>query len=295
MLPLFFLLIGGIALPGGAVYINQNRLRDRQWKSAVSAAGPFANMIVVLLLSLLFRVGQNWDISSWIFPSLALIVVLNIYVVLINLLPIPSLDGYGIIEPWLPPHLQRQFNQFDKYGIWFLIGLLWFVRPFNQFLWNITDTVSDFLGIPTRLAFLGERIFSLYSLYIVLVLIALLWIFRERKSELYRRGSQLISNRKYLEAIAAFDKAIQSEANYAEAWYLRGYAFLQSGKYQPALSSYDKAIEIKPDYPEAWQDKGAVLRSLHRHEEAIACYEKAIELQPYFPLAWHNRGVALHD
>ncbi|MEM8810038.1 MAG: site-2 protease family protein, partial [Cyanobacteria bacterium P01_G01_bin.38] len=43
MMPLLFLLLGGIPLPGAAVYINQGRLKNRLWKSAVSAAGPLAS------------------------------------------------------------------------------------------------------------------------------------------------------------------------------------------------------------------------------------------------------------
>jgi Zn-dependent protease len=158
VMPLFFLLLGGIALPGGAVYINHNRLRNRWWLSAVSAAGPIANIIVVLLLSLPFLLGwhtqllQNGSLS-WFYLTtcLAYVIVLNIYVVFINLLPIPSLDGYGIIEPWLPRNIQVELKRIGKYGIWVLIGLLWFARPFNQFLWNITHQISGLLGVSPAL------------------------------------------------------------------------------------------------------------------------------------------------
>ncbi|MEO0540050.1 MAG: site-2 protease family protein, partial [Cyanobacteria bacterium P01_A01_bin.105] len=44
VMPLMFLLLGGIPLPGAAVYINQRQLRSRTWKSAVSAAGPIATL-----------------------------------------------------------------------------------------------------------------------------------------------------------------------------------------------------------------------------------------------------------
>ena len=42
LLPLLFLVLGGIGLPGGAVYIETWRLRSRTWMSAVSLAGPTA-------------------------------------------------------------------------------------------------------------------------------------------------------------------------------------------------------------------------------------------------------------
>ena len=40
VLPLAFLVMGGIGLPGGAVYIDQSRLKSKQWSTWVSLAGP---------------------------------------------------------------------------------------------------------------------------------------------------------------------------------------------------------------------------------------------------------------
>jgi Zn-dependent protease len=56
-LPLLFLLMGGLGLPGGAVYINQSSLRNRWWQSAVSAAGPIANILLAVLLSIAFQLA----------------------------------------------------------------------------------------------------------------------------------------------------------------------------------------------------------------------------------------------
>src|SRR5574340_360663 len=46
LLPLVFLALGGIGLPGGAVYIETWRLRSRGWKTAVSLAGPASNLVL---------------------------------------------------------------------------------------------------------------------------------------------------------------------------------------------------------------------------------------------------------
>ena len=48
LLPMVFLLLGGIGLPGGAVYIERWRLRSKGWESAVSLAGPAANLLLAL-------------------------------------------------------------------------------------------------------------------------------------------------------------------------------------------------------------------------------------------------------
>src|SRR5512146_3018031 len=57
VLPLLLLLMGGIGLPGGAVYIENWRLRSRGWISAVSLAGPTANLLVAVVLGLVLRLS----------------------------------------------------------------------------------------------------------------------------------------------------------------------------------------------------------------------------------------------
>src|SRR5512134_3578991 len=54
-LPLLFLFMGGIGLPGGAVYIERWRIRNRYWLSAMSLAGPMSNLLVALVLALILR------------------------------------------------------------------------------------------------------------------------------------------------------------------------------------------------------------------------------------------------
>ena len=52
LLPLLFLAMGGIGLPGGAVYIERWRLRGPRWETAVSLAGPAMNALVAVILGL---------------------------------------------------------------------------------------------------------------------------------------------------------------------------------------------------------------------------------------------------
>ncbi|MGB3492017.1 MAG: site-2 protease family protein [Elainellaceae cyanobacterium] len=166
-LPLIFLLIGGIPLPGGAVYIDEKRLRNRLWRSLVSAAGPFASLLTAIVLALPFRfrwgaaanpvvdLGETmWNLlnpstlagqvnpsnfmDGVLFPALALLIALDVYVTLFNLLPIPPLDGYGIIEPWLPSSLQRKVRNSGIPWIFVLFGVLWFVPPLMWGLFLVT-------------------------------------------------------------------------------------------------------------------------------------------------------------
>ncbi len=55
LFPMLFLLMGGIGLPGGAVYIEKWRLRSKTWETAVSLAGPAANALLALVLGIVLN------------------------------------------------------------------------------------------------------------------------------------------------------------------------------------------------------------------------------------------------
>src|SRR5512141_869491 len=57
VLPLLILFMGGIGLPGGAVYIETWRIRNRWWLSAMSLAGPASNLLVAVLLGIVLRLA----------------------------------------------------------------------------------------------------------------------------------------------------------------------------------------------------------------------------------------------
>src|SRR5512143_478968 len=50
VLPMLFLLMGGIGLPGGAVYIERRLIRSKFWLSAMSLAGPMSNLLLAIIL-----------------------------------------------------------------------------------------------------------------------------------------------------------------------------------------------------------------------------------------------------
>ncbi|MBV8887310.1 MAG: site-2 protease family protein [Chroococcidiopsidaceae cyanobacterium CP_BM_RX_35] len=180
-LPIIFLLMGGIALPGGAVYINRQQLRGRWWQSAVSAAGPIASILVTLLLAIPFSLGLaslDGDLG-WFWSALAFLIFLEIYSVLINSLPIPPLDGYGMIEPWLSPEIQAQLRKFGKSGIYFLFMLLWFAKPINLFLGNLAASIAQVLGVPGHLQAEGFMLFCKSSSILLVAGVILLLLVRK--------------------------------------------------------------------------------------------------------------------
>src|SRR5574339_1275029 len=55
VIPVIIMMMGGIGLPGGAVYIERWRIRNRYWLSAMSLAGPLANLLIAIVLGLVLR------------------------------------------------------------------------------------------------------------------------------------------------------------------------------------------------------------------------------------------------
>ncbi|HEY9673787.1 MAG TPA: tetratricopeptide repeat protein [Waterburya sp.] len=291
LLPILFLLMGGIALPGGAVYIERRRLRGRGWESAVSAAGPFASAIVAVLLAIPFWRGlAPLENGNWLWSSLAFLILLEIASVLFNLLPIPPLDGYGLIEPWLPRNAQIQLNKFSKYGIWVVFALFWYVEPLNQFFWNCTDRISETLGVPREMAQTGYILFRQQSNFLILGLIGALWFFRRKELEWYNRGNKFRKLQRYEEAISAYERAINIKSDYYEAWYCKAYLLEQLQRYEEAIASYDRALQIQPNAPDAWTNRGIALEKLQRYQEAIASFDTALQIQAEYPYAWYNKA-----
>src|SRR5438477_11617804 len=57
LMPVIFMMMGGIGLPGGAVYIERHLLRSKAWDTWVSLAGPAMNILFIIVLSICFKTG----------------------------------------------------------------------------------------------------------------------------------------------------------------------------------------------------------------------------------------------
>lgn len=180
-LPLLFLAMGGIGLPGGAVYIERHRLRSKWWSAAVSAAGPAANLLLAWLLSLPFILGlvdtDVIEFSIWLgrspegttiwqnaslWSAIAFLIMLQITAVCFNLLPIPPLDGFGVIEPLLDQRTRWQMLQVGSYGLLLVFLALWFVPPIANSFWQMIFDITHALQIPDELVREGFRNFMFW-------------------------------------------------------------------------------------------------------------------------------------
>lgn len=164
VMPVVFMLLGGIGLPGGAVYIERDRLRSRGWESWVSLAGPAMQVPLIILISAAFKLGwlQN-DPQSLAAVSLGFLLQLEISSLILNLLPVPPLDGFQAIAPWLPPEPREKLYAISNQTLWILFLALWFIQPLNAALWDSIYFISSLLGVDPYLGHIGWKTFRFWD------------------------------------------------------------------------------------------------------------------------------------
>jgi len=163
VLPVVFLLMGGIGLPGGAVYINHQLLRSRWWDTAVSLAGPAMNLILILIIALLFKAGViPPDPDTLANVSMAFLLQLQVSAVLLNLLPVPPLDGFQAIAPWMRAETRERILGASNVAFFTLFMALAFMPAVNHAFWGVVYGVTELLGVPREWGWLGYKSYKFW-------------------------------------------------------------------------------------------------------------------------------------
>lgn len=167
LLPVLFVILGGIGLPGGAVWIDQASLRSRGWRSATSLAGPFANILCAFACLLPFallpsaRLLAGPHLEFW--AGLAFLGFLQLWSVLLNLLPLPGLDGWGALEPHLPAHVVMSARRVQPF-VFLIIFFVVFSSPtVGGHLRSFLDSVEGRFHVPTGLPEYGYYLMKFWQ------------------------------------------------------------------------------------------------------------------------------------
>ena len=92
-------------------------------------------------------------------------------------------------------------------------------------------------------------------------------------------GLRLAENHCWPEALEAYEKASSARAGDPRLWYKKGVALTMLRRFEESLVCYDRAIQLDPAYTDAWFNKGSSLSlGFGRHQEAIQCFETAKRL-----------------
>ena len=148
-----FMLLGGIGLPGGAVYVDRHSVRARMGDSLISAAGPAVNVLFTIALTVPFWFGVESYTHQEFWAGMAFLAFLQLTASLLNLLPVPGLDGGNMLRPWLSYEWGRGFDVVAPFGMLALFLLLFEPRVNRIFFDSRVRAVR-----PDRPAALAHRV-----------------------------------------------------------------------------------------------------------------------------------------
>ncbi|MGP9021113.1 site-2 protease family protein [Streptomyces sp. BR1] len=163
VLPVIFVIMGGIGLPGGAVFIERGRIRGRWKHSLVSAAGPLTNVLFAVVCTAPFWLHALDGVPTEFRLALAFLALLQVTAAILNFLPVPGLDGYGVIEPWLSPGLRRQFEAIAPFGLLAVFACLWLLPPVNHAFFDAIHSVLRALGVSEYDTYWGQRLYRFWE------------------------------------------------------------------------------------------------------------------------------------
>ncbi len=164
LLPLALLLFSGGSWAFGyakPVPVNPFFLKRRRDMMLVALAGPLTNFTLALGVALIGRIVYAAGVQTVTYSSaggvgvtevfllLYWVAVINIWLGIFNLIPVPPLDGSHILEYYLPPSAQASYERIAPFG--FVIVFAFFVvggRAFASMLQPLFNLVGRIMGIP---------------------------------------------------------------------------------------------------------------------------------------------------
>jgi Zn-dependent protease len=152
VLPTVLLLLGGIPLPGGAVWINHAAIRSRAAQSLVSFAGPAVNLVLGIGLTVaVAAVPMPLALAA----GLSCLALIQVLAFVLNILPVPGLDGFGVLEPYLSPGAQRTAAKVRPYAPLALFVIIVALPGAGAVLFGVGGLVFTLLGGDPALANAG--------------------------------------------------------------------------------------------------------------------------------------------
>ncbi|MXO75887.1 site-2 protease family protein [Altererythrobacter aerius] len=129
---------GALALFGGPIFgwakpvpVNFARLRKpRLGMMLVAAAGPGTNLLLAALAAIALGlyagtlIAPPAGVSAWVFGGMQLFIVINVFLALFNLLPIPPFDGSHIVEGILPRRLAAHYARLRNLAMLLFVALI---------------------------------------------------------------------------------------------------------------------------------------------------------------------------
>jgi tetratricopeptide (TPR) repeat protein len=117
---------------------------------------------------------------------------------------------------------------------------------------------------------------------------------RANAEKLYLQGLGALSRDDYARAASVFEKSVQIDSEYAEAWYQAGYAYGMLGRHADALKASRQAARVRPEWAQAQINIGASSFALGQFKEAAEAYRQAAKLDAYNAETQFALGLSLN-
>ena len=111
---------------------------------------------------------------------------------------------------------------------------------------------------------------------------------------LFFKGALYASKGQYRQALGNYNKALEIEPSFTNAYINRGLLYRGNKQDDLALKDYTRALEIEPTSATAYNNRGVLYRIKGQYELAISDYNNAIKIDPMFAGAYFNLGVIYH-
>lgn len=135
----------GWAKPVPVNFENLNRpKRDMLW---VAVAGPAANLFMALCWALVIKLGLAMPESDFVKPMILMGIAgikINVLLMVLNLLPLPPLDGGRMMVSLLPQRMGYYFAHIEPYGLIILLVLL-FSGVLGAVIWPIMAEINKII------------------------------------------------------------------------------------------------------------------------------------------------------
>lgn len=167
VLPVLYLGFGAFGMNGPAAQVSWDRIGPGR-RVLVALAGPLANLVLFAALAgtVSFLVPAGQDTTNWAIAAMAFLAFANLTSALVNLLPVPGLDGFEVLaaavgdRPWV-----RAARANALFGSVLVFAVLWFPSVHDKLVELVYALFHAVLPNPAfqGFAFLGELLLQFWN------------------------------------------------------------------------------------------------------------------------------------
>ncbi|MFZ5720508.1 MAG: site-2 protease family protein [Pseudomonadota bacterium] len=163
VIPVIALALGGIGFPGGAVYLRTDLMRSPLWRAAASLAGPAMTLVVLLGLAFALALWGRAALPNALYDGLAMLAFLQATALLLNLLPLPGLDGFNAVRPFLPTNWGPAIRKAEAFALVILLAAVFLIPGFSAVLIGTAAALAATLGVPLEAMQAGLDAFRFWT------------------------------------------------------------------------------------------------------------------------------------